>query len=59
MKNDDTEWARSIILKVLWWNFLEECREIYQRFVLFADFQQRCDMKPKERNYEWNLSLQL
>ena len=59
MKNDDTEWARSIILKVLRWHLLEECREIYVRFVLFDDFQQRFDTKLTEREYEWNLSMQI
>jgi len=49
MKNDDIEWARSIILKVLGWHLLEECREIYEKFVLFADFQQRFDTKLMER----------
>lgn len=58
MKNDGTEGARTIILKVFWWHLLEKSRDIYERFVLFADFQHRFDMKLTERKYEWNLSLQ-
>jgi hypothetical protein len=52
MKNDDREREKSIILKVLRWHLLEECREIYERFVLFADFLQRFDMKITEGIYE-------
>jgi len=32
---------------------LEECREIYERFVLFAEFHQRFDTKLTECRYEW------
>jgi hypothetical protein len=58
MKNDDKEWTRSIILKILWWHLLDECRGNLRKICLVCWLPAEVRQKLTERKYEWNLSMQ-